>query len=94
MQKEAPRPSEVRSVPIHRTNPAALAPVFANDFAVMHTATEFYLTFSLIDPPVILSPDDMQRAQAVEAPAEILDPGLQAGDPLTDLNDLLPDLRL
>lgn len=54
---------------IRRTNPQSISPVFANDFLVTHSPQGFFLTFSMIEPPAILSEEDWELTDKVEAKA-------------------------
>ena len=62
--EEAPQP---RPVPIKRTNPLGLRPAFANDCTVSHSNAEFYITFGQMEPPLILSVDDLERLESIES---------------------------
>ena len=60
-------PTPERPIPIRRTNPLGLRPAFVNDCTVSHTGAEFYLTFGLIEPPLVLSADDLDRLDSIES---------------------------
>jgi hypothetical protein len=58
---------EVRRLRIDRVNPDNVRPVHANDILINHTEGEFFLTFSLIEPPSIIVQEDIDKLQGVEA---------------------------
>lgn len=60
---------EGRAVPIVRSNPNNIAPVFVNDFIVTFTETEYYLTFSLVEPPSVASKEELEKVTVAEAAA-------------------------
>ncbi len=60
-------PEDARPIPIRRTNPLDLRPAFANDCTVSHSGAEFYITFGQIEPPLVLSVDDVGRLESVDS---------------------------
>ena len=58
-----------RQVPIHRTMSTNLPLVFVNDLLVTNSPNEMFLVFSELVPPIIMSQDDINKVDAVEAKA-------------------------
>lgn len=61
--------SKVKSIQlkINRVNPDNIRPILANDLLVNHTENEFFLTFSILEPPAILSQEDLGKTSEVSA---------------------------
>ena len=57
------------AIPIIRTNPSGLKAEFVNDFAVTNTSDAFFLTFSVIEPPAVMTTEDIEAISKVEAVA-------------------------
>lgn len=58
-----------KAVAINRTNPDNLRPRFSNDFIVAHTLEEFFITFSVVEPPPITSESELDELTGVDAVA-------------------------
>ncbi len=56
-----------KSVRITRVNPDNIRPVHANDFLVSHTAREFFLTFSQLEPLDIQNEEELEKIEKLEA---------------------------
>lgn len=56
-----------KEIPIIRTNPTNLKPEYMNDFIVGHTANEFFLTCSMIEPPQTFSEQELKELSSIEA---------------------------
>ena len=56
-------------VKIARTNPDDLRPIATNDFLVSHSEKEFFLTFSIMEPPTILDVAELLKLHQIEAVA-------------------------
>lgn len=52
---------------IVRKNPDGISPVFVNDMILTHTADEFYLVFSQIEPPVVQTEEQLQKINDIPA---------------------------
>jgi len=61
--------SSVKEVLIRRINPNGILPQFANDFLVNHNDTGLFFTFSVVEPPALLSPEEWSSVTAVDAVA-------------------------
>ena len=55
-----------RAIPIKRTNPNHVIPTFVNDMIVTHSQNEIYVTFSVIEPPSVLSENEFEDIQSVD----------------------------
>ena len=55
-----------RQIPIKRENPNRVIPTFVNDMIVTHSQHEFYITFSVIEPPGILSENEFDQIESVD----------------------------
>ena len=60
-------PASPKQIPINRVNPDGLRPIYVNDVVINHTASEFFLTFSQIEAPLIMSPEDAVKIQSIDA---------------------------
>ena len=54
---------------IARANPNKIVPSFTNDFTVSHNESGFFITFSVIEPPIFLSDDELEKISEVQAVA-------------------------
>lgn len=59
------------SVSIERTNPQNIQSIFVNDMVVTHSNNEFFLTFSLIEPPIALDEKQAEDIKKVESVARV-----------------------
>jgi len=60
----------VKQVLINRTNPEGLKPEYVNDFIVTHTDNEFFITFSQIERPALLSEEELDKLATIDAIAQ------------------------
>lgn len=44
-----------------RANSEGIKPIFSNDYVLVHTETEFYMTFLVVDPPAIIDEIDQEE---------------------------------
>lgn len=58
---------ESKEVKIKRVNPDNILPIFVNDFLITHSENEFFLTFSVIEPPAILDFEELNLINNVDA---------------------------
>lgn len=56
-----------KEVKIIRKNPDNIRAIPVNDLIVTHSNSEFFLTFSLIEPPAILEQKELSDLNEVEA---------------------------
>jgi hypothetical protein len=56
-----------KAVRIARVNPDQIRPAPANDFLVTHTPTEFFLTFSLMEPLGVMDPKELEKVDEIPA---------------------------
>jgi hypothetical protein len=57
----------IKPLPIKRTNPDGLRPIFVNDVVITHTKDAFFITLSQIEVPAILSSDESDEISSVNA---------------------------
>jgi len=55
---------------INRINPDDIRPLYINDLIVTHTKNEFFVTFSQIELPAILTGEDIDKVDTVNAIAQ------------------------
>lgn len=60
-----------KKISIRRTNPENIKPIFSNDFIVANNDDEFFLTFSLLEPFLIESEDELTEIDSIEAVARV-----------------------
>ncbi len=60
-----------RAIKINRINPNGITPIHVNDLLMSHDGKEIYLTFSEIEPPVLLDEEDLGKLVSVEAVAKV-----------------------
>jgi hypothetical protein len=56
-----------KQIRIERVNLDNIRPVFSNDFMINRASNEYYLTFSVVEPPQIFSSDDLDAIEKVSA---------------------------
>jgi hypothetical protein len=67
MAENGQQEEEIYSViPIEWHFPENVKPHYASNFIVQHTAHEFYLSFFILPPPIILGTAEERQAQAKE----------------------------
>lgn len=52
---------------IVRRNPANIIPMYANDLIVTHTEKEFFITFSQLEPPPLLTQEEAEGMEDIAA---------------------------
>ena len=67
MALDASEDSIGKQVKISRINPDNIRSIPVNDLVVNHSRNEFFLTFSLIEPPALLEEKDFQELEEIEA---------------------------
>ena len=58
-----------REIHIRRVNPLGIRSVYVNDFSVIHSPNEVYLTFSQVEPPDVSADQKLADVQTVDAVA-------------------------
>lgn len=66
-QLEKPEIVEGKIIKVMRKNPDNIRLVPANDLVVTHTKNEFYLTFSIFEPPPILDKEELAQLEEADA---------------------------
>ena len=59
-----------KKVLINRINPEQIKPTYINDAIVTHTNDEFFITFSQIERPAILSEEKIKELSSIDAIAK------------------------
>jgi hypothetical protein len=60
----------VKQILINRTNPEGLKPEYVNDLIVTHSDNEFFITFSQIERPALLSEEELDKLATIDAIAQ------------------------
>ncbi len=60
-----------KHVKISRENPDNLRPISVNDLLITHTRNEFFLTFSIVEPPPFLEEKEFEDLHEIKAIARV-----------------------
>lgn len=60
-----------KKVRIARIDPDNVRPIFVNDFLVSHGETEFFLTFSVLEPVAIQNEEELDGLDSISAIARV-----------------------
>lgn len=69
LEQEPNKDDEVvgKAVTIVRVNPENIMPIFINDFVISHSDTEFFMNFGVVEPPAVLSKEELLQIDTVNA---------------------------
>jgi hypothetical protein len=67
MKKETSSDNVYKQIAIIRKNPDNIRSLTVNDLIISHDANTFYLTFSLIEPPIVFNSTDLEEIENVDA---------------------------
>ena len=65
-RKTTPK-AKLLQLKVERTNPDNIRSVPVNDVIVTHSQNEFFITFSSVEPPAILDPNELSKLTAIDA---------------------------